>query len=552
MNRFTSLLNNERLSTIKNTVKNTSKQLLKTDEISKMSKSLKNTSNSLLNSESLSNISNTLRQTSYSIRFNLFLKLLIYVGTLLLCVIIYFTLFHKSRIRWFAPSIMININKYNLEFSTKTTELIINYKKLTENQFSWTSRLQEGDIYLNLLNDDVAEIFRDIESCLKEKGFNLDSNDIYSSSRISKFLNKNFEQYKHYTNHDMNHIAFVFNQIEKLVGMEESFANFVESKYIMNFLDTTNLHHTKLLENKLFNKYAIFMSESIRDRYERIKIYHPTSVATEYMEEIVKNEENKWFFDSKDTNIVEYCLNIYIDIQETIKIILIENTNLTRNELNANDTQSQNLTSNMNMVDAEEHNSLLSETLSLFSQGINLINNTNYEMLKTEHHLKLEKYLYQTLVRKDNIHTNVFSEFDVNTILSKYRNILDIILLNEERSSIENAMDFSIHYILDADNSKLDKLNIYNQYYLQLFEYIAYHKNNYERLIRYNRSRWPIRPQLEKAYTKQFGVAYRIFIEENIGQEWSNFVHGKSTSISPILRAIENLINPTQILKSIL
>jgi hypothetical protein len=509
----------------------------------------------LLNTDHLSKISSTLEKTSYSIRLNIFLKLLLYIGTFLLCLIIYVTLFHKSRIRWFAPSIMININKYNLEFSTKLTDLIINYKKLTENQFSWTSRLNNGDIYLNLLNDDVAILFHRIEEYLKMKDFLLDSKDLYMSSKISKFLNKRFEQYKRYKNHDMEYINSIYEQIESLVAMKGTFESFVNSEYIMNFLDTTNLHHSKILDNKLFNKYVIFMPETLRDRYRRIKTFHPTSVASEYMDEITENEETEWFFHSKGTNIVQYCINIYRDIQKTINTILIENTNLTMDELNAtNDTQSyaQNVVSKMNMVDADAHNSLLSETKTLLSQGILFINNENYEGLKSEHHLKLEKYLFQTKVRRDDIHTNVFTEFDTNTILSKYRNILDIMILKELGSTIENAMDFSIHYILDADNSKSEKLNLYNQYYLQLFEYIAYHENNYERLIRYNRSRWPVLPQLQKIYTKQFVTAFRIFIEENIGQEWSNFVSNKSTSVTPILKAIENIINPNIILRSIL
>lgn len=160
--------------------------------------------------------------------------------------------------------------------------------------------------------------------------------------------------------------------------------------------------------------------------------------------------------------------------------------------------------------------------------------------------------MYKTYVTKDNIQTNVFSEFDTNTILSKFRNILDILLLIENRKTIEMTMDFTIHYMLDPDSSKTEKLNTYSQFYLQLFEYIAYHENNYERILRYNRSRWPVLPQLQKSYTRQFVSAYKIFIVENIAEQWTKFGKSQPTTVEPILQAIDNSINPQIILRSLL
>ena len=503
-----------------------------------------------LDIEQLSNISSTLKKTSFGIRLNIYLKFAFYLGAFVLCVIIYMMLFHKSRLRWFAPSIMININKYNLEFSTKVTSLIINYQKLTENQFKWSSRLNEGDIYLNLLNDDVAILFSNIKTALEEKGYILDSKDLYMSSRISKFLLKKFEQFKRYKNHDMERVDFIYNRIGNLVEMKNNFVDYVNSRYIMNYLDTTNLHHTKVLENKFFNKYLIFMSESLRDRYYRIKRFHPTSVVSEYFDELIKETNNEWFFNSKGTDPVAYCSRIFADIQDTIKSILIENTKLTMNELN--DKEDESMKTEMNIVDAEEHNNLLETVHTVLDDGSRLISIEDYERLKSTYYIDLEKFMYKTYVTKDNITTNVFSEFDTNTILSKFRNILDILLLIENRETIEMTMDFTIHYMLDPDSSKTEKLNTYSQFYLQLFEYIAYHENNYERILRYNRSRWPVLPQLQKSYTRQFVSAYKIFIVENIAEQWSRFGRSQPTSVEPILQAIDNSINPQIILRSLL
>ena len=506
-----------------------------------------------LDIEQLSNISSTLEKTSFGIRLNIYLKLAFYLGTFVLCIIIYMMVFHKSRLRWFAQSIMININKYNLEFSTKVTSLIINYQKLTENQIKWSSRLNEGDIYLNLLNDEVAILFSNIKTALKEKGYILDSKDLYMSSRISKFLLKKFEQFKRYKNHDMDHINLIYDNIQNLVDMKNAFVDYVNSRYIMNYLDTTNLHHTKVLENKLFNKYLIFMSESLRDRYYRIKRFHPTSVVSEYFDELIKENSNEWFFNSKDSDPVAYCSRIFADIQDTIKSILIENTKLTKNELNdKEDKTGENMKTEMNIVDAEEHNNLLETVHTVLSRGSTLISNQDYNELKSTYYIDLEKFMYKTYVTKDNIQTNVFLEFDTNTILSKFRNILDILLLIENRETIEMTMDFTMHYMLDPDSSKIEKLNIYSQFYLQLFEYIAYHENNYERILRYNRSRWPVLPQLQKSYTRQFISAYKIFIVENIAEQWSRFGRSQPTSVEPILQAIDNSINPQIILRSLL
>ena len=70
--------------------------------------------------------------------------------------------------RWGLPSIMININKYNLEYTTKLTELLIGYNNLVNNQFKWGSKLNE-DIYFNTLNDGVAHNFAQIDAALKQK-----------------------------------------------------------------------------------------------------------------------------------------------------------------------------------------------------------------------------------------------------------------------------------------------------------------------------------------------------------------------------------------------
>lgn len=507
-----------------------------------------------LDIEQLSNISSTLKKTSFGIRLNIYLKFAFYLGAFVLCVIIYMMLFHKSRLRWFAPSIMININKYNLEFTTKVTSLIINYQKLTENQFKWSSRLNEGDIYLNLLNDDVAILFSNIKTALEEKEYILDSKDLYMSSRISKYLLKKFEQFKRYKNHDMERVDLIYNRIGNLVEMKNNFVDYVNSRYIMNYLDTTNLHHTKVLENKFFNKYLIFMSESLRDRYYRIKRFHPTSVVSEYLDELIKETSNEWFFNSKDSDPVAYCSRIFADIWDTIKSIIIENTKLTMKELNKFRLE-ESMTTEINMVDVEEHNNLLQSVRTVIVDGSRLISNANvedYEELKSTYYYQLENFMYNTYVTKDNITTNVFSEFDTSTILSKFRNILDILLLIENRETIEMTMDFTIHYMLDPDSLKTEKLNTYSQFYLQLFEYIAYHENNYKRILRYNSSRWPVLPQLQTSYMNQFVSAHKIFIMDNIAEQWTKFGKSEATVVEPMLNSIDNNLNPQIILRSLL
>jgi hypothetical protein len=309
---------------------------------------------------------------------------------------------------------------------------------------------------------------------------------------------------------------------------------------IMNFLDTSNLDHELLKKNRLFLKYRMFMKESLFDRYKRICGNHIQSIEMSYLDSEIIAEENYERMDAK-AHISKLLSEIILDISES----LLKKSVLSKRDTSGSGDKGGN---NTGKWDREQ----IALSFKELSNVHHLLRNNEYEKMKSEYYFLYEKFLYNTYIRIDDISTNVFSPSEIEMLMSRYQNILDITLVITNYETINKVMDFTINYVLDVDEQKFDKLYRFNQIYILLFEFISHHERNYERIVRYNRSRWPILPQLQKMYTSQFQHAYDIFILKNIGDEWKAFGTGRDTMFEPIAKAIDNLLNPKMILKSLL
>ena len=492
----------------------------------------------------------SMRRAQFTLILQIVLKIMMYLALVLACVFIYFKLFHKYRMRWGLPSIMININKYNLEYTTKLTELLIGYNNLVNNQFKWGSKLN-NDIYFNTLNDGVAHNFAQIDAALKQKGLGLGDvwggTNIYTATKIAKFLTQRFERYKKYKNHETKHVDHIFERVENIVSFKDSFSEYCDNKFIMNYLDTVHLDHTTLMENTIFKKYQIFMNKSMSERYEEIKINHPTSGVKEYMDILMSDKSLNSTVD-KNEDAKQYMNTRLREIVDTIHTKLVENTDLSMDEMKnvANDNAS-----NLNNVDRLDHDALLTEAKEI-EKVFELLENDDFESMNTSYYFQFEHYLYNTYKQVNGVQTNVFDSIDIDLLLSKYQNVLDITHIYTNYDTIDTVMDFTLNYVLDHDKKKFDKLMIYNELYITLFDFIAYHEKNFDRLVRYNRSRWPILPELQRVYTKQFKVVFDILLIKNVVEQWKSLGRFEPTMFEPIARAIDNLLNPAMILKSLL
>ena len=445
------------------------------------------------------------------------------VVVLALMGVFYYKYKNMFTFRMFTPSYVINIDYYNSEFAGKLTDLILEFEYLRLNQFEYDI---EQDIYLPILNDDMAVLFAEVHTILEKNGLKVDMNSmIDTNDKLVKFFKKRFTQYRKAVPEEevLDDIQLIFDTMEEVIAMKTDLNTYAETESILNYIDFQNLDIQAFNENKLFKDFSEFFDVSLYERYLKVrKNYSNKNV--EYVDNALLDSSFMELVSKKDKSADKYVQTI------------------TNSMLKAGTT-----------VFGTTPSSQSGEFESIILELADMYKGTDFVGMSTTCYAKFEEFLYTTTVPRNGVLVSAFEPIVQNELLNKFHRVMDLTNLIMNEAVINNAMDFTLHYMLDEDPQKSEKLTNYANIFVTLNEYAIYQQNHLERLDRYNRSRWPNLPALEKIYQTKFDTTKRIFIEENIRDQWKEFVRGKMPPLfAPIVHSIDRLFDIGNLSKAII
>jgi hypothetical protein len=421
--------------------------------------------------------------------------------------------------RFFTPSYVINIEYYNTQFAGKLTDLILEFEYLRLNQFEYDI---VDDIYLPILNDEMAGLFSEVHKILEKQGIIVDMTKILDTSdKMIKFFKKRFSHYRKEIPDEelLGDIQLIFDIMEKIISKKDKLNTYAETKSILNYIDFKNLDIQAFQDNKLFKDFGEFFDVSMYERYLIVrKNYSNKNV--EYFDNELLDDAFKERVHTKNKSTDRYVQTITNSMLKTSRTVF-------------GDASSQ----------GKEFESIVFELAEMYK-------NEDFVGMSETCYPKFEEFLYTSTLLRNGVLVSSFEPITQNELLNKFHRVMDITNLIMYQEVINSAMEFTIHYMLDEDPLKYEKLTNYAKFFITLNEYAIYQENHLDRLDRYNRSRWPQVKALEKIYIKKFDSIKRIFIEENIRDQWKAYVSGKMPPLfAPIVHSIDRLLDIKNLFK---
>lgn len=483
---------------------------------------------------------NKIEQTGkMAILVQLFPYIFIFILVMLIVVVliyIYVKYYHDKRFRWvstFSPfSHLISLEPHNQDFCRRIATFIRNYKINDSHKFNYDPTLSENiyfydnDVFKNTMSK-IDSMFLTASNKLQ---FNSNDPDEFMEN-LEMFINTRFDWSKSdkYKRDDylQANIDF-FENIKILTSQQEYIENGFESTSIFNYLDFDNMEPNNINENVLINTYSQYMPQSLSNYYNDV--------------------EKQYTFNS---NIHSYCINKNTTTNLPIGDLLADFTTKLKEGIyshygmslsNAYDNDSSNdPSSNLSNCHKEKPPSidkikqLDKEEQQLFEERMNSISqienfakdydNENIAIFFTDHYFFIEEFIYTTFDKDDN---EIFDYETTKNLISRFQHILDLLYLKINYKPIELAIQFTIHYALDTQKNKKQKLDDLCELYASLFELFIYENKYRRRLDRYNESRKPNLKKLAKLYDKTIKWYYEYFIEEMIFSQWKKYIEIKT------------------------
>jgi len=435
------------------------------------------------------------------------------IALLVLLVIYYYKFKTMFTFRFFTPSYVINIEYYNTQFAGKLTDLILEFEYLRLNQFEYDI---VEDIYTKILNDEMAGLFAEIHTILEKHGITVDMTKfIDTNDKMVKFFKKRFTHYRKEIPDEeiLDDIQLIFDTMETIISKKKELNTYAETESILNYIDFQNLDIEAFQDNKLFKDFSEFFDVSLYERYLIVrKNYSNKNV--EYLDNALLDDSFKQLVNAKNKSTDKYVQTITNSMLKTSRAVFGESSS-----------------------HGEEFESIIIELAEMYKSA-------DFVGMSETCYPKFEEFLYTSTLPRNGVVVSSFEPITQTELLNKFHRVMDITNLIMYEKVINTAMDFTLHYMLDEDPQKYDKLTNYAKFFITLNEYAIYQENHLERLDRYNRSRWPQVKSLEKIYQNKFDTIKRIFIEENIRDQWKEYVRAKMPPLfAPIVHSIDRLLD---------
>ena len=136
-----------------------------------------------------------------------------------------------------------------------------------------------------------------------------------------------------------------------------------------------------------------------------------------------------------------------------------------------------------------------------------------------EYYFNIENTIHNTF--KVN-QSNVISSIELNVFSNIFQNIMDCLLLQKYYTPIELAVKFTLHFLLEDNKLKEEKLEELMSLYVRIQEMYMFENFYRKRLDSYNFSRKPNIDKLKEMYQRQLDKYYNFFITKKIKEPWKD------------------------------
>lgn len=513
----------------------------------------------------LANISQSLNSVAGSAKLGntvMFLKIAVPLTILFIVVMyIYMKFFYAKRARTAKLSIMIDLEPEIQFFSERVASFVGLYNIAEQDRFVYSTDVTNNlyfytDISDNQIDKSMTSINKEI-LLLNNIVFDGAKYDEYEDS-VSKFVNTRFrftkaDQFKRDDDNLKNNDRF-FDELLTMSQVKDSFNTFLEGRSLTNYLDFDHMSVDDIESNRLFRKFGRVMPEKEGlVAYMEPIMSEMEAKSSDYKQTVGvmrrKIDNNEQFFKTPDDRptLNKIMLDLLRAVRRVIAAGLFEYNGVTEEDyaqlVGANEDYDFLLTTKDCKEDGDEHEKTFSELtdeeraalvrhmnmIKMIDDLIELLKNHLTEgvlILNTtkEHYIYIEKIVYEEFAAET--HEPIFDAYKQIDVVTKYQSVIDYAYMKAYPRGIEDAVKFTVYFMLDRDKRKEEKLERLAGLYVA-FNDVFIVQEYRKRLDSYANSRDPDLKKLKKLYLDTLENYYKYYLKENIIDQWMALYSGK-------------------------
>ena len=337
--------------------------------------------------------------------------------------------------------------------------------------------------------------------------------------KLTAFVNTHFVWSRSAKLGDVEKNKELFDILQTIVDSREAFETYVETKSVVNFVDAAHMDNPK--DNKTFTDYARFLDPPLKTRYDNIAKQHD-SPPSDLSDEIAKFEGGAKVNPKAiaDQLLEELKRGVFDKVPNASPEDMEGYVRYVQNSAQSKDACARDY-SNSTYENLDPALKEAYDSITKLMVIYDALEKSEYEKLYSTIYFEVENYVYNSrVITAEGESQNVYTDARAYEVLRLYQTMLDQIYFLTNRKEIEVAVDFTLHYMLDSDEKKEERLDNVGNTYISLMNGMMYYERYRQRLVDYNRSRHPDPEFARKIYLKRLDTQRRFHINYMIFDQW--------------------------------
>ena len=511
----------------------------------------------------LNDMAGQMRVGAALMKAGMFMKVFPVVVIFVMVMWVYMKFFYAKRMRGASLSIMIELEPEIQFFSERIAGFVASYNLNAQDRFAYAPDVTNNlYFYKALANNTIGDAMGVINTQLLPANgveFKSDKYEEYEDT-VAKFVNTRFRWSKaekfdrNQTNRYNN--DRLFDQLVAMAGVQESFDGFMGGRSLFNYLDFDHMALDAVGSNRLFRKYGrvlpakeglIAYVEPILEETEGKGSDYKSVVET--MRGQIENNSTLFRKEENARSLNRTIMDLLRDARSLIARVLSAHNGVTEDDYVAlvdlgegerdftlahkackkegdekeerelselTDEERGELMRHLRMV------KMMDDLIKLIKD--NLVNGHLVLNQLKEHFIFVEKIVYEEF--HPETHKALFDTYQQMEVVTKYQSAIDYAYLKAYPRAVEEAVKFTLYFMLDRDKRKEERLERLAELYVAFNDVFVVQEYR-RRLDSYDNSRNPDLKNLRKLYQDTLTNYYKYYLKENIIDQWTALYSGK-------------------------
>ena len=510
----------------------------------------------------LNDMAGQMRMGASLAKLGVFMKVTPVVVVFVVVMWVYMKFFYAKRMRGASLSIMIELEPEIQFFSERIAGFVASYNLNAQDRFAYAPDVTNNlYFYKALANNTIGDAMGVINTQLLPANgveFKSDKYEEYEDT-VAKFVNTRFRWSKaekfdrNQTNRHNN--ERLFDQLAAMAGVQESFDGFMSGRSLFNYLDFDHMTVESVESNRLFRKYGrvlpakeglIAYAEPILEEMEGKGSDYQSIVGT--MRRQIENNSRLFRKEENAPTLNQTILDLLRDARALIARVLFAHNGISEDDYatlldlgeeehdfilapKACKQDGDDKERKFSELTDEERGELMRHLrmVKMMDDLIKLIKDNLAKghlvlnQLK-EHFIFVEKIVYEEF--HPETHKGLFDAYQQMEVVTKYQSAIDYAYMKAYPRAIEEAVKFTLYFMLDRDKRKEERLENLAGLYVALNDVFVVQEYR-RRLDSYDNSRNPDLKKLKKLYLDTLKNYYKYYLKENIIDQWTALYSGK-------------------------